>query len=82
MLFSTSMSAARHSAGASEIRRRRTPNRKRVASIKRGGALDVTLNEFSGSDADHKVQIAAYLETSRPHVSRIEHADDVRLTIL
>jgi transcriptional regulator with XRE-family HTH domain len=67
---------------AEELRRRRPPNRKRVASIKRGIELDITLNELRERRGITQEQVAAQLETSRPNVSRIEREDDVRMTTL
>jgi transcriptional regulator with XRE-family HTH domain len=67
---------------AEELRRRRPPNRERVASIKRGIELDITLNELRERRGITQAQVAAQLETSRPNVSRIEREDDVRMTTL
>ncbi len=67
---------------AEDLRRRRPPNRKRVASIKRGLELDIALNELREHRGITQEQVAAQLATSRPNVSRIEHEDDVRMTTL
>ena len=67
---------------AEDFRRRRPPNRKRVASIKRGLELDIALNELREHRGITQEQVAAQLATSRPNVSRIEREDDVRMTTL
>jgi len=67
---------------AEDLRRRRSPNRKHVASIKRGVELDIALTELREHRGITQEQVAAQLETSRPNVSRIEHEDDVRMTTL
>lgn len=67
---------------SNELRRRRPPNRVRVAAIKRGLELDLALSELRERRGMTQEQVAAHLETSRPNVSRIEHEDDMRLTTL
>jgi transcriptional regulator with XRE-family HTH domain len=67
---------------ATELKRRRPPNRKRVDAIKRSVELEVALSELRERRGITQEQVAAQLETSRPNVSRIEREDDVRMSTL
>lgn len=70
---------------ADEMRKRRPispESRERIDHIKQGLELEMNLQELRELAEHTQAQVAAYLETSRPNVARIERETDVRLSTL